>query len=121
MTPEPAGDLEATGHRIADQRTSPYIQVSPNGVAPGPTYLWLDTLRCDLVDVSAPTEPRLAHGHRVGEVACPLVPDALLTEDGGDWADAQGHTKLPFQEALTYPWSEAPFAHGGVLVRADSH
>lgn len=84
-----------------------------------PKRLWLSVHRPELTEVSASTRSAFADGHRIGDLACSLLPDGVMIEDRNGLGAALDQTARLLGSGTDRPLFEATFAREGVLVRVD--
>lgn len=84
-----------------------------------PRRLWLSVHRPHLADVTAAVRAGFADGHRVGDLACRLLPGGIMVDDASGLGAALDQTSRLLANGWNRPIFEATFAHEGVLIRAD--
>ncbi|MXO70280.1 DUF2779 domain-containing protein [Alteraurantiacibacter buctensis] len=84
-----------------------------------PKRLWLSVHRPELADEQPDMQRGFAEGHRVGELACSLVPGGVMVSAEGGMGRAVEQTSSLLAQGHDRPIFEATFAHDGVLVRVD--
>lgn len=84
-----------------------------------PKRLWLSVHRPELADESPDMRRGFAEGHRVGELACSLLPDGVMVSAEGGMGQAIDQTAELLAQGHDRPIFESTFAHDGVLVRVD--
>ena len=84
-----------------------------------PKKLWLSVHRRDLAETQSQSELRFAVGHKVGAIACDLVPGGVMIEAQPDLRAALEQTADLLAAGYRGPIYEATFVHDGVLIQAD--
>lgn len=84
-----------------------------------PKKLWLSVHKRDVAESEAQSELKFAAGHKVGAIACQLVPGGVMIEAQPDLAAALEQTEKLLAAGHRQPIYEATFSHEGVLIQAD--
>lgn len=84
-----------------------------------PKRLWLSVHRPELADERPDVQRGFAEGHRVGDLACSLLPGGVMISADGGMGRAVEQTASLISGGHDGPVFEATFAHECVLVRVD--
>ena len=84
-----------------------------------PKRLWLSVHRPEVADEQPGTQRAFADGHKVGDLACSLVPGGVMVSAEDGLAQAVEQTAALLARGYDGPIFEATFAYDGVLIRAD--